>query len=69
MKDRAIIRDNRAEYMRIKTRGAPRNGELLLHGIAWCARCGHKMHVRYKEAASMYAITCGPRKASRPANT
>src|SRR5271156_6097447 len=34
--------------MRIKTRGAPRNGELLLHGIAWCARCGHKMFVRYK---------------------
>ena len=44
----AIIRDNRAEYMRIKTCGAPRNGELLLHGIAWCARCGHKMFVRYK---------------------
>jgi hypothetical protein len=47
-KIRAIIKDNRAEYMRIKTRGAPRNGELLLHGIAWCARCGHKMLVRYK---------------------
>ncbi|WP_354131107.1 MULTISPECIES: recombinase family protein [unclassified Bradyrhizobium] len=47
-KMRAVIRDNRAESMRIKTRGAPRNGELLLHGIAWCARCGHKMYVRYK---------------------
>lgn len=45
---RAIVRDNRAEYMRTKTRGAPRDGELLLHGIAWCARCGHKMYVRYK---------------------
>lgn len=45
---RAIIKDNRAEYMRIKTRGAPRDGDLLLHGIAWCARCGHKMYVRYK---------------------
>lgn len=44
----AAIRDNRAEYMRIKSRGAPRNGELLLHGIAWCGRCGHKMFVRYK---------------------
>jgi DNA invertase Pin-like site-specific DNA recombinase len=44
----AKIRDNRAEYMRIKTRGAPRDGELLLHGIAWCGRCGHKMFVRYK---------------------
>jgi DNA-binding protein H-NS len=47
-KIRTIIRDNRAEYMRIKTRGAPRDGDLLLHGIAWCARCGHKMYVRYK---------------------
>ena len=44
----AIIRDNRAEYMRTKTRGVPRDGDLLLHGIAWCGRCGHKMYVRYK---------------------
>ena len=47
-KIRSIVSDNRAEYMRTKTRGAPRDGELLLHGIAWCARCGHKMYVRYK---------------------
>ena len=47
-KIRAVIRDNRAEYMRIKTRGAPRDGDLLLHGIVWCGRCGHKMFVRYK---------------------
>ncbi|HVI91240.1 MAG TPA: recombinase family protein [Dongiaceae bacterium] len=47
-KIQSIVRDNRAEYMRTKTRGAPRDGELLLHGIAWCARCGHKMYVRYK---------------------
>jgi DNA invertase Pin-like site-specific DNA recombinase len=45
---RGMMRDNRAEYMRNKTRGAPRDGELLLHGIVWCARCGHKMYVRYK---------------------
>jgi hypothetical protein len=45
---RSVIRDNRAEYMRNKTRGAPRDGDLLLHGITWCARCGHKMYVRYK---------------------
>jgi DNA invertase Pin-like site-specific DNA recombinase len=45
---RNIIMDNRAEYLRTKTRGAPRDGDLLLHGIAWCARCGHKMYVRYK---------------------
>lgn len=47
-KIRGIVRDNRAEYMRTKTRGTPRDGELLLHGIAWCARCGYKMYVRYK---------------------
>jgi len=47
-KIRATIRDNRAEYMRTKTRGIPRDGDLLLHGIAWCARCGHKMYARYK---------------------
>lgn len=45
---RAVVKDNRAEYMCIKTRGVPRDGELLLHGIAWCGRCGHKMYVRYK---------------------
>jgi DNA invertase Pin-like site-specific DNA recombinase len=47
-KIRAVIRDNRAEYMQTKARGVPRDGDLLLHGIAWCARCGHKMYVRYK---------------------
>jgi DNA invertase Pin-like site-specific DNA recombinase len=44
----ATLADNRAEYLREKTRGAPREGGLLLQGIAWCGRCGHKMYVRYK---------------------
>jgi len=47
-KIRSILSDNRAEYMRNKTRGAPRDGDMLLHGIVWCGRCGHKMFVRYK---------------------
>ena len=47
-KIRGIVSDNRAEYMRKKTRGAPRDGELLLTGIAWCGKCGHKMYARYK---------------------
>lgn len=50
-KIRGIVSDNRAEYMRNKTRGAPRDGELLLQGIAWCGRCGHKMYARYKGGA------------------
>src|SRR3954453_7560678 len=47
-KIRSVILDNRAEYMRLKTRGTPRDGDLLLHRIAWCAQCGHKMYARYK---------------------
>ena len=47
-KIRVMMSDNRAEYMRNKTRGVPRDGELLLHGIVWCAKCGYKMYVRYK---------------------
>jgi hypothetical protein len=50
-KIRGIVSDNRAEYMRKQTRGAPRDGELLLAGIAWCGRCGHKMYARYKGGA------------------
>ena len=44
----AMLRDNRAEYLHNKTRGIPRDGAALLHGIAWCGECGHKMAVRYK---------------------
>jgi DNA invertase Pin-like site-specific DNA recombinase len=43
-----MLRDNRAEYLLNKTRGIPRDGAALLHGIAWCGECGHKMTVRYK---------------------
>ena len=49
----SVIRDNRAEYMRNKTRGAPRDGDLLLHGITWCARCGHKM-LSYRQPTGAY---------------
>jgi DNA invertase Pin-like site-specific DNA recombinase len=44
----AILRDNRAEYARVHSRGIPRDGAALLHGITWCGKCGHKMVVRYK---------------------
>jgi DNA invertase Pin-like site-specific DNA recombinase len=47
-KIQAMLRDNRAEYLRIKSRGIPRDGAALLHGITWCGECGHKMVVRYK---------------------
>ena len=43
-----MLRDNYTEYARNKTRGVPRDGEALLHGILYCGECGHKMCVQYK---------------------
>ena len=43
-----MLRDNYAEYARNKTRGVPRDGKALLHGIVYCGECGHKMCVQYK---------------------
>ena len=44
----AMLRDNYNEYSRNKTRGVPREGQALLHGITYCGECGHKMCVQYK---------------------
>ena len=44
----AMLRDNYTEYARNKTRGVPREGKALLHGIMYCGECGHKMCVQYK---------------------
>ncbi len=42
------LRDNYAEYDRNKSRGVPRPGSALLHGLVYCGECGHKMVVQYK---------------------
>jgi DNA invertase Pin-like site-specific DNA recombinase len=44
----AMVRDNHSEYDRNKTRGVPRRGKALLHGLVYCGECGHKMVVQYK---------------------
>ena len=44
----AMLLDNYAEYDRNKTRGVPRPGAALLHGIVHCGECGHKLVVQYK---------------------
>ena len=49
-KVQAMIRDNYSEYDRNKTRGVPRPGQALLHGLVYCGECGHKMCVQYKHA-------------------
>jgi DNA invertase Pin-like site-specific DNA recombinase len=43
-----MIRDNQSEYDRNKSRGVPRPGKAMLHGIVYCGECGHKMVVQYK---------------------
>jgi DNA invertase Pin-like site-specific DNA recombinase len=47
-KIQAMIRDNYSEYDRNRTRGVPRPGKALLHGIVSCGECGHQMVVQYK---------------------
>jgi hypothetical protein len=44
----AMLTDHHAEYDRNKTRGIPRPGKALLHGLVYCGECGHKRVVQYK---------------------
>lgn len=44
----AMLLDNYAEYDRNKSRGVPRPGAALLHGMVYCGECGHKLVVQYK---------------------
>ena len=43
-----MLADNYAAYDRNKSRGVPRDGAALLHGIVYCGECGHKMVMEYK---------------------
>lgn len=45
-----MLRDNYNEYSRNKTRGVPREGKALLHGITYCGECGHKMCVQDRKS-------------------
>ncbi len=44
----AQLKENYAEYDRNKSRGIPRPGSALIHGLVYCGECGHKMVVQYK---------------------
>ena len=50
-KIQAMLQDNYSEYDRNRTRGVPRAGKALLHGIVYCGQCGHKLVVQYKGGA------------------
>src|SRR5438270_9416075 len=43
-----MLLDNYTAYDRNQSRGVPRDGAALLHGIVYCGECGHKMVVQYK---------------------
>ena len=49
-KIRNMLKDNYAQYDRNKSRGVPRPGSALIHGIVYCGECGHKMVVQYKNS-------------------
>ena len=45
-----MLKNNYNEYKRNNTKGIPRQGKALLHGLVYCGECGHKMRVRYKKS-------------------
>jgi hypothetical protein len=47
-KIQAMLQDNYSAYDRNRTRGIPRPGKALLHGLVCCGQCGHQMVVQYK---------------------
>ena len=56
-----MLSDNRSDYEQRMTRGVPRDGKVLLQGIAYCGHCGHKMAIQYKDHSR---YTCSQRHAS-----
>lgn len=64
LKIRAMLNDNRADYLRTHGRGIPRDGAALLHGIVWCGECGRKMVVRYKRGSQ---YVCNQRRRQQHA--
>lgn len=47
-KIQAMKQDNYSEYQKRKSRGVPRQGHALLHGLLYCGECGLKITVHYR---------------------
>jgi DNA invertase Pin-like site-specific DNA recombinase len=43
-----ILKENYAQRTDADKRTPPREGAALIQGLAWCGKCGHRMHVKYK---------------------
>jgi DNA invertase Pin-like site-specific DNA recombinase len=56
-KIQVMLQDNYSAYDRNRSRGVPRAGKALLHGIVYCGQCGHKLVVQYK-GGTQYLCTC-----------
>lgn len=57
----AMLDDNRSEYQHRLSRGVPRDGKVLLQGIAYCGHCGRKMMIQYKDNSR---YTCATRSTT-----
>jgi uncharacterized protein YndB with AHSA1/START domain len=57
MKNRDKLRENRSRP-RDASRGAPREGAVLLGGLVLCGRCGRRMSTRYASRSASWSYTC-----------
>ena len=70
-------KEHHAEYDRHTTRGLPRPGTALLHGLVSCGACGHKMVVQEKggtrslwnDLRQPYRTPVCPSSAAEPVDT
>jgi DNA invertase Pin-like site-specific DNA recombinase len=53
--------ENQAKRLRVHQRGAPRNGEALLQGLALCGKCGRRMHPVYRRDGGYVIYECSRR--------
>jgi len=43
-----VLRENCVQRKEVDKKTPPREGAALIQGLAWCGKCGYRMHVNYK---------------------